>query len=60
MGSEMKTQKMYMTPYTIPRNIYLTKDSLKEAEGPPDLLRGHLFEPGAGSGGQIRKLVKSK
>ena len=36
-----------MTPYTIPNNLYLAKDALKSAEGPPDLLWGNLFEPGA-------------
>ena len=36
-----------MIPYTIPNNIYFAKDALKQAEGPPGLLRGYLFEPGA-------------
>ena len=42
-----------MTPYTIPNNLYLPKDALKYADGPPDLLCGHLLEPGVCCGGQI-------
>ena len=49
-----------MTSFTIPNNIYLAKDALKQAEGPPALLWEHLFEPGAGCGGQIKKFLKSK
>ena len=44
-----------MTPYAIPNNSYLVDNALKEAEGPPDLICGHLFEPGAGCGGGIQK-----
>ena len=49
-----------MTPFTILNNLYLEKDALKYSEGPPELLWGHLFEPGAGCGGQIKKFIKSK
>ena len=49
-----------MTSFTILNNLYLTKDALKYSEGPPDLLRGHLFEPGAGCEGQIKKFIISK
>ena len=46
---------MSMTPNDIPNNLCLSKDFLELAEGAPDLLRGHLFEPGAGSGGPTPK-----
>ena len=49
-----------MTSFTILNNLYLTKDALKYSEGPPDLLWGHLFDPGADCGGQIKKIIKSK
>ena len=44
-----------MTPYAIPNNSYLVNNALKGAEGPPDLLCRHLFEPGAGCVGGIQK-----
>ena len=44
-----------MTPYAIPNNSYLVSNALKGAEGPPDLLCRHLFEPGAGCVGGIQK-----
>ena len=44
-----------MTPHTIPNNLYFAKDALKSAEGPPDLIWRHLFKPGAGCGGGIKK-----
>ena len=44
-----------MTPYAITNNSYLVDNALKGAEGPPDLICGHLFEPGAGCGGGIQK-----
>ena len=47
-----------MTSFTILNNLYLEKDALKYSEGPPELLWGHLFEPGAGCWGQIRKIMK--
>ena len=65
-----------MTSFTVLSNFYLAKDALKYSEGRPDLLWGHLFEPGDGSGvrsknykkqmtsftiiSQIKKIIKSK
>ena len=46
---------MNPTPHTIPNNLYFAKDALKKAEGPPDLIWQHLFEPGAGCGGGIKR-----
>ena len=42
-----------MTPYAIPNNSYLVNNALKGAKGPPDLICGRLFEPGAGCEGGI-------
>ena len=39
-----------MSSFTILDNFYLAKDVVKYSEGRPDLIWGHLFEPGAGCG----------
>ena len=36
-----------MTSFTIPNNSYFVKSALKLTEGLPDILYGHLLEPGA-------------
>ena len=45
-----------MTSFTIRYIFNLAKDVLKYSEGRPDLLWGHLFEPGAGCGVTSKKL----
>ena len=42
-----------MSRFTIPKNTFLSIDALKSIAGPPDLARGHLFEPVAGIEGGI-------
>ena len=45
-----------MTSFTILNNFYLAKDTQKYSDGGPDLLWGHLFEPGAGCGVRSKNL----
>ena len=44
-----------MSPFTIPKNTFLSIDALKSMAGPADLAWGHFHEPAAGFEGGIQK-----
>ena len=48
---------MKVSPFTIPNNTFLSINALKSMAGPPDLAWRHLFEPGAGFEGGIKKSI---